>query len=615
MIRNKLSSLVSRQLPEFVREDYPTFVAFVEAYYEYLEAQGVNLKTLRDIDETLEDFISQFKKELAHNLPTVNPINDERFILSKIKDQYLAKGSQASFELLFKLLFGKKVELFYPGRQLLRASDGRWNQDISLFAKIDFGDPADIVGKLVTIQTPTRIISVLIDRTQNVIGEVDRVVPVDDGIYEFFLDKKFFGIVSPGDIIQFRDSFQATILPTTASVKITQRGRNFKVGQIFQLSSGDGSPALLKITETDSIGGIKYASLIKFGIGYASGFSTTIVADNSIDSLSASGAPTSTLIVTTGTPGAQTYTATINDPLLGFNEQGFISTPDYVDIDYVDGTYAGSTIREFFLNFRNAQVGADEPAVIEVDLGALTRYPGYYTSNNGFLDDSIYNQYSKYYQDFSYVIKIDERLSAYKSAIKTMVHPAGMALFGEYNINNEFDLSVSLESLVKSLGVTLLSLAEVTDSSAVINFDKSVSDSIDTPTDTTRYSFSKQLDTNLDEQLDVLTQAFTKVISPSAGFTEETVQFTDAETLEIGKGLSTIYAGLLDSTVFELDTVLPTETATLTEIPLITTDKYIEPSIIDNITDVGYVVINPYEEGGYFEEVYVNARDAEFSEI
>jgi len=612
MIRNKLSSLVSRQLPEFVREDYPTFVAFVEAYYEYLEAQGVNLKTLRDIDETLEDFISQFKKELAHNLPTVNPINDERFVLSKIKDQYLAKGSQASFELLFKLLFGKKVELFYPGRQLLRASDGRWNQDISLFAKIDFGDPADIVGKLVNIQTPTRIISVLIDRTQNVIGEVDRVVSVDDGIYEFFLDKKFFGIVSPGDIIQFRDSFQATILPTTTSVKITQPGKNFKIGQIFQLSSGDGSPALLKITETDSNGGIKYASLIKFGIGYASGFSTTIIANNSIDILTASGAPTSTLIVTTGTPGDQTYTATINDPLLGFNEQGFISTPDYVSIDYVDGTFAGSTIREFVLNFRNAQVGADEPAVIEVDLGALTRYPGYFTSNNGFLDDSIYIQDSKYYQVFSYVIKIDERLSAYKSAVRTMVHPAGMALFGEYNINNEFDLSVSLESLVKSLGVTLLSISEVTDSTATINFGKAVSDSINTPTDTTRYSFSKQLDTTLASQLDVLTQAFTKVISPSAGFTEETVQSTDAETLDITKGLSTIYAGLLDSTVFVLDTVLPPENATITEIHLITTDKYIE-SISDNIADVGYVVLNPYEEGGYFEEVYVNARDAEFS--
>ena len=32
-----LSSLVRSQLPEFIRADYDTFVAFLEAYYEYLE--------------------------------------------------------------------------------------------------------------------------------------------------------------------------------------------------------------------------------------------------------------------------------------------------------------------------------------------------------------------------------------------------------------------------------------------------------------------------------------------------------------------------------------------------------------------------------------------------
>jgi hypothetical protein len=190
-----------------------------------------------------------------------------------------------------------------------------------------------------------------------------------------------------------------------------------------------------------------------------------------------------------------------------------------------------------------------------------------------------------------------------------------MALFGEYNINNEFDLSVSLESLVKSLGVTLLSTSEAIDSAAYIDVQKSLSVSINTPTDTTRYSFSKQLATTLDAQLDVLTQAFNKVISTSTGFTEEYVQFTDAETLEIGKGLSTIYAGFTETVSLQLQTVLPSETATLTEIPLITTDKYIEPSIIDNITDVGYVVINPFEYGDYFEEFFVKARDDEFSEI
>lgn len=612
-MRNKISTLVSRQLPEFVREDYPTFVAFVEAYYEFLEQQGVDLSTVRDIDNTLDEFIIQFKKEVAHNLPLLSPEHNERFILANIKDQYLAKGSEASYKLLFKLLFGKNIEVSYPGRQLLRASDGRWNQDISLFARIDFGSPDDIIGKLVNIQTPTRIISVLIDRTQNVIGEIDRVVPIGDDIYEFFLDKKFFGIVSPGDIIQYRESFQATILPTTTQFKITQPGKNFKVGQIFEISSGDGTPALLKVTSITPEGGIKYASLIKFGIGYASGFSTSVIADNSIDSITTGTTPTPTLIVTTGSPGAQTHTATINDLLLGFNEQGFISTPDCISTDYVDGTYAGSTIREFSLNFRNAQVGADEPAVVEVNLGALTKYPGYFTSNNGFLDDSIYIQDSKYYQAFSYVIKIDERLSAYKSAVKTMVHPAGMALFGEYNINNEFDLSVSLESLVKSLGVTLQSLLEFEDSN-IIDVEKVLSDNIQTPADSIQsINSNKILSTTLTPQLDVLAFSYLKVINAATGFTEEFVSSTDAQTIHAGKNISTVYAGITDTQTRDFEKVISTETVNITEIPLVSLDKYVVTETVGDFTESGYIVFNPFEEGGYFDEVYANARDAEFS--
>ena len=45
--RRTLSSLVASQLPEFVREDNQTFVAFIEAYYEYLQnTTGNDLKTL-----------------------------------------------------------------------------------------------------------------------------------------------------------------------------------------------------------------------------------------------------------------------------------------------------------------------------------------------------------------------------------------------------------------------------------------------------------------------------------------------------------------------------------------------------------------------------------------
>ena len=69
MAKVDICSVVSRQLPEFVREDYPTFVAFVEAYYEYLKTQQINLDEIKDLDKTLDKFIIEFKKELSYNLP------------------------------------------------------------------------------------------------------------------------------------------------------------------------------------------------------------------------------------------------------------------------------------------------------------------------------------------------------------------------------------------------------------------------------------------------------------------------------------------------------------------------------------------------------------------
>jgi len=105
--RPKLSSLLPSQVPEFVREDYTTFIEFLKAYYEFVEQNyDPQFTKLKDLDTTLDSFIDQFKNELAHNIPYT--VVNERFLLEKIKDQYLAKGSEASFKLLFKILFNKR---------------------------------------------------------------------------------------------------------------------------------------------------------------------------------------------------------------------------------------------------------------------------------------------------------------------------------------------------------------------------------------------------------------------------------------------------------------------------------------------------------------------------
>jgi hypothetical protein len=36
----KTSILVKKQVPEFIRDEYPKFVTFLESYYEFLEAQA-----------------------------------------------------------------------------------------------------------------------------------------------------------------------------------------------------------------------------------------------------------------------------------------------------------------------------------------------------------------------------------------------------------------------------------------------------------------------------------------------------------------------------------------------------------------------------------------------
>jgi hypothetical protein len=442
--RPKISSVLPSQVPEFVREDYGTFIEFIKAYYEFLD-QNYNSEftTLRDLDTTLDSFVEYFKDELAHNIPYT--VVNERFLLSKIKDQYLAKGSEASFKLLFKILFNKEVVVDYPSKQILRASDGRWNQDVSIFVRVNAGDPEMVVGKIVDVVTPNRIIRLQVDKRQYVELEIDNVVQISENIYELFIDRRFFGDISIGDKIRYSTTFDATILSTTSKVVIQRAGKKFKVGELYEIRSGQGTGSILKVVRVNSTGGIEALEFVRYGIGYETEFTANLLP---YGGTSATTAGATGLVISGTSPNT---TIAFSETTNGFFEQGIINKTDYNVTNYWDGSYVGDVVREFFVDNKYTILDADEPSVIKVTLGALAKYPGYYTSNNGFLDDAIYIQDSRYYQAFAYVLKIDERLDTYRSAVKTLLHPAGMALFGEFDIRNEFDTGTELQFALKYL--------------------------------------------------------------------------------------------------------------------------------------------------------------------
>jgi len=136
MTDNKVSLLINKQVPEFVREEYPVFISFLEAYYEFLEnKQGTQkndlttkskeLKYISDVDDSIEEFEQQFLNSYATFLPKETTI-DKALLIKNVLPLYLSKGSEKSFKLLFRMLFGGELEISYPKNNVLRASDGKW---------------------------------------------------------------------------------------------------------------------------------------------------------------------------------------------------------------------------------------------------------------------------------------------------------------------------------------------------------------------------------------------------------------------------------------------------------------------------------------------------------
>lgn len=140
--KKKLNAIVQEYLPEHVRneEEYQLFVSFMEAFYEYLEQPSGqsgsirNLRSIQDIDRTLDEFVDYWHTTLAEYLPS-EIAGDKRLILKHMKEVYLSKGTEKSYKFLFRILFNNDINIRYPNDNVLYASEGNWREFIELEVK------------------------------------------------------------------------------------------------------------------------------------------------------------------------------------------------------------------------------------------------------------------------------------------------------------------------------------------------------------------------------------------------------------------------------------------------------------------------------------------------
>ena len=132
MATDKLvSDLVERQFPDFIRENGPTFVSFLKAYYEWAEQSNniidvtKNLIDYRQVATSLDGFKIHFQNEFIPSIPD-GVLADKDRLVQYANQAHRARGSEKSYQLLFRILYDEEIQFYYPGVDILKASDGNW---------------------------------------------------------------------------------------------------------------------------------------------------------------------------------------------------------------------------------------------------------------------------------------------------------------------------------------------------------------------------------------------------------------------------------------------------------------------------------------------------------
>lgn len=434
-IEDKLSQLVPSQLPEFIRNDYSTFVLFLKAYYRFLEqdlnSQEIlqNALSYSDIDRTVDSFIANFKKQFIDLIPE-SALADKKLLLKHAKYLYNRKGTPEAYKLFFKLLFNTDSEVFFPGEQILRASHGQWIRKVSIFVETVFGEPGTIINKNVVISRSNSSFEIFIESYDFVNDYSTDPFTVSNLTFEYFIDDSRNYDIRVGDIVEY-PGFKGRVVSTVINASVRSAGTKYKPGQVFNLFSESGRDAQVKITKVTPTGGIVAAQLLNFGIGYFNDFYYNL----------------DTGSIETSTFSFLGNTASILDVTGSFREFGIISRPTY-SLTAFDGTYAGDLLGSFTVqptqeieNIVTAGLGVGSSGgILSFTVGAKARYPGYFKTVDGFLSDFRFLQDRDYYQPYSYVAKLDQQLEQYKLAALNLLHPAGSKLFGEYEITNRFNI-------------------------------------------------------------------------------------------------------------------------------------------------------------------------------
>lgn len=490
-----VSTYVNEQVPEFVRQNNPYFVEYLKAFYQFLEqplgpiGRVASFQDAIDIDFTTDEFFSLFKSTYLSPFPE-EFVADRALVVKRIKDLYSAKGSIPALKLLFRILYGEEISVFLPKTKILRASDGKWTKNITLYVVAMDGDPETFMRLSFE------------GEVSGATADVESIEKTQEGpytVYTLYL-VSYSGTFIPGEVIRERAAglLSAVVLGFVDSVTVTAPGDAYTVGDPVVIDDAFGVNALASVSKIDSTYPIKDFTIVDGGDGYRVGdpilFDTEV--NNGIGAVAKIGS-----VDVTFSEFIQTSTIGEYQTTVLFDVQ-FIEIGNFGNIELIEtGIIDGVTLFEPGINYPAVAfpvgVGQKTPTygllpgagasilantknagkVLEVQIGNsgfgyspsstadfsaegnglatglvnISGGPkvsgGFYRNTDGQLSSDMVLEDNVYYQNYSYEITSSRSINEWRSVVKAVTHPAGYALWGNLELFSKITNSFRINTI------------------------------------------------------------------------------------------------------------------------------------------------------------------------
>ena len=267
-IEKFVSPFIPQQFPAFYKEEGPNFIAFLKAYYEWMEDTQQTLQYARtllensDIDTTEAEFIKYFKNTYLHSLPE-SIIADKRLLVKHILDLYRAKGTPRAYELLFRMLFNEDIEIYIPANFLFKPSDAEW--DIPRYIEVSDSPYLELlIGQ--QIYNSSR-------NSTAVVETVNKKIVSNRLIHTIYLSSvngrfKYNEKILCSAVPQITLDNAPIILGSLTAVAIENGGSGFSAGDILDVS-GTGVSGKARVAAVRNENGKVQFNLINGGSGFS----------------------------------------------------------------------------------------------------------------------------------------------------------------------------------------------------------------------------------------------------------------------------------------------------------------------------------------------------------